>query len=1754
MRKTTLMLGFSMLVGSQAFLALPDAHAATIASWQSAASTTVSALSASQTTASVGQAKRSEEEQGWAMRVVSGPDGTQRLERVPGTTAPIGWQAEGSQLLNATDCSFTPGLIIQDDGSVDAGWGFVAATDSRFVDRFTPTAYPANLGIVCFAMGGNPGAPTSLSGEIIVVDDDGAGGAPGTQLAAQAFSVTGVPVLAAGQPIWFSADLTALNVSVTSGSVYIGVRWTQTDPGLFIAGDTSANGRPVGFAGGYRSGDGGTTWTTNQTGTGSFLQYRAMFIRAAFDNGAPALTFPKPYCQPFTTAANVETISLVQFAGIDNATAAGTGASFPTLEDFLSNTDGVVDPGQTYAMTVKGHTGGNFNTQVRAFFDWDRNGQFNSIDESYYIGQISNSNGADAVQAQGDVLVPAGVAAGPVRMRVHKRFGDAVTAADNPCTIGGFGQTEDYVVTVTGSGGSPEIDVTPASLSATLDIGDSEVQTLTIANNGDAPLNWDIDEENTGGTCTALSDIPWLSLSATSGDTDPGDSSNVDVTFNATALTAGSYAGNLCVNSDDLANPLVIVPVSLTVEEPSAPQPAFFNSALTTASPTYDSPGGSPAGSAVQYYCAQQFTVDASGNYVIESASPNTTGTPSDALDTYLNLYSGAFDPLTPSAGLVTGNDDFTGALTVLPGPYAGTVAASTTGFQGAQPGSRIASAALTAGTTYILVNTSFRSTDYAATGTQGRPIGAFYTGIGGPGSVTLVGATCVTTGPTDPEIAVDPAVLDFTVEAGDSDSDGLDITNIGGGTLEWDIVTANADASGALRLATSYRASATDSVPAPSSGSAAGQDRASGASPAGAPAPRAVPAGVLGGPVAGDWSEGFDDILTLPGAGWGQQNNSGPSPGSISWFQGGAGTNFPAHSGAVTSYIAANFNNVGGAGTISNWLLTPEIVLENGTELTFWSRGSNHDGQFPDRLEVRLSTAGASTNVGTAPTDVGDFTQVLLTINETLAPDGYPQVWTEYTVTVSGLGTPTSGRIAFRYFVPNSGPSGSNGDFIGIDTLSVTQPTTGPTGCDNPETIPWLSVSPDNGDTGAGQTDTATVTVNATGLTPGLYEALLCVTSNDTVTPLVEVPVGLTVTAPGGSVLISVDPTALSSSQNPNTVQTQTLTITNDGTNPGNFTIVETTASGPDKPRGGPVELYNNGPMITNPGAGPGGSDVSLTQPPGTLIGAGAQQTVPNRVAEDFTVTGSGWDIDTITFYSYQTGSTTTPTFTGVTVRIWDGVPGAGGSNVVWGDDTTNVFGSATWTGIYRAGSTTPTDTTRPVMAVVANTPVSLPPGTYWMDYALSGTLASGPWVNPVAIPGSHPVGNALQAQGAGGAFNPLLDAGAGTQVTLPFSIVGTAGGGGGGCTSPSDIPWLDVSPTTGSVAAGGGTFDVTVEYDSAGMTPGTYNAKLCVESDDTAGNDLIEVPVSLTVLGSVDSSDLALSLFSVPGTVDAGGSVSIVATVANFGPSNASDVEVELELPAEFTFVSGSLIEGSGNWSCSAAGSTVTCELTAGTLPTGSFAAVLQVNVDVDPDADDGTVITNGTVSSASTDPNAANNDASATTTIIGGPSDLIFADGFELAGDPDVVVFDGINFTVPVTTVGGSVRWDTGETCTCDTAPFNFNIWTTGGNAAFFWPTAPAGTNGGVATGSVYDVLSSGAVIGPSSTYITDLAAAAAANWRQPGNVDGYLGFRFQNPATSQINYGYVRITTTGTTGHPATIVSWAYNSAGNPITIP
>lgn len=121
-------------------------------------------------------------------------------------------------------------------------------------------------------------------------------------------------------------------------------------------------------------------------------------------------------------------------------------------------------------------------------------------------------------------------------------------------------------------------------------------------------------------------------------------------------------------------------------------------------------------------------------------------------------------------------------------------------------------------------------------------------------------------------------------------------------------------------------------------------------------------------------------------------------------------------------------------------------------------------------------------------------------------------------------------------------------GNTLDIDNFEIT---------DGDPNASFLSISPLFGEVPLGSSAIATVTFDARTLPPGEYEANINVESNDSITPLVNVPIFLRVLSPP---LISVTPDSLNASIDVQTdisaVKNDVFTIINSGETPLDFTI----------------------------------------------------------------------------------------------------------------------------------------------------------------------------------------------------------------------------------------------------------------------------------------------------------------------------------------------------------------------------------------------------------------------------------------------------------------------------------------------------------------------------------------------------------------------------------------------------------------------
>ncbi|MFG6446678.1 PEP-CTERM sorting domain-containing protein [Roseateles sp. BYS180W] len=189
---------------------------------------------------------------------------------------------------------------------------------------------------------------------------------------------------------------------------------------------------------------------------------------------------------------------------------------------------------------------------------------------------------------------------------------------------------------------------------------------------------------------------------------------------------------------------------------------------------------------------------------------------------------------------------------------------------------------------------------------------------------------------------------------------------------------------------------------------------------------------------------------------------------------------------------------------------------------------------------------------------------------------------------------------------------------------------------------------------------------------------------------------------------------------------------------------------------------LYNNGPVVE-------ASGLSIMRTPSTVFGFGAQASSTNKVADDFMVSGTGWTVQSIDFYAYQTNAAAFP-FTSVTWSILSGASLASAAVVVSGTTAASNGGRVG----YRVSETTLTNTQRAIYRVGVDIPdVNLAAGSYWLTWSLAGsTSLTGPWQPPTA---DGVVGNAMQSIG-GAAFVGLVDTGTGAGVELPFTLNGVA------------------------------------------------------------------------------------------------------------------------------------------------------------------------------------------------------------------------------------------------------------------------------------------------------------------------------------------------------------------------------------------
>jgi hypothetical protein len=179
------------------------------------------------------------------------------------------------------------------------------------------------------------------------------------------------------------------------------------------------------------------------------------------------------------------------------------------------------------------------------------------------------------------------------------------------------------------------------------------------------------------------------------------------------------------------------------------------------------------------------------------------------------------------------------------------------------------------------------------------------------------------------------------------------------------------------------------------------------------------------------------------------------------------------------------------------------------------------------------------------------------------------------------------------------------------------------------------------------------------------------------------------------------------------------------------------------------------------------------------------------------------------------------------------------------------------------------------------------------------------------------------------GGSASDVLHVANNGGATLTWSMTEATAN----CTSPSDVPWVDETPTSGSVA-GAASQNSTVDVDAVGLTAGNYSAHLCVTTNDPT-HTLIDVPVSLAVAAAPVAPTVAKAF--APGSVLVNTDSVLTLTLGN---SNASAATLTSALTD--TFPSGLVVSTSPNASTTCPNGSVTAQSGQGSFSLASGAQI--------------------------------------------------------------------------------------------------------------------------------------------------------------------------------------------------------------------
>jgi hypothetical protein len=259
---------------------------------------------------------------------------------------------------------------------------------------------------------------------------------------------------------------------------------------------------------------------------------------------------PTGYCAAAASQSGDEDIVNVTFGTINNTSACaslvgtqGTATGSANLyANYTANSPAIVTTGDSipFSVSINQCNNGAYDNQAMLFIDWNRDGDFDELDETVYISPFVNTTGTTTYTTS--VVVPLTASIGLTRMRVISTENNSA----NPCGAQAWGEVEDYNINIIPVGftyswaPSPGLTNANTASASNSSATTSETYTLTVTDANGC----------TGTSSVSITVNPLPTVSVTSSDTVLVCAGTiVSLTANGADAYSWAPAANLSSNS-----------------------------------------------------------------------------------------------------------------------------------------------------------------------------------------------------------------------------------------------------------------------------------------------------------------------------------------------------------------------------------------------------------------------------------------------------------------------------------------------------------------------------------------------------------------------------------------------------------------------------------------------------------------------------------------------------------------------------------------------------------------------------------------------------------------------------------------------------------------------------------------------------------------------------------------------------------------------------------------------------------------------------------------------------------------------------------------------------------------------------------------------------------------------------------------------------------------------------------------------------